>query len=350
MAGDLPGELAADLLHRPLHERVPDPVDVSGSAVRGDGVGDGAAGADVVEDVGPRDLLQDELGEQRRQEISVDELALVVDEEAAVGVAVPGDPDVGPLGPDSIDDELAVLGQERIRFVVGEVAVGDPVGGGQLDRELVEHRADHLAGHPVAAVDDDLQRLQGVDVDEREGPLAELGRDVDAFTVAAAGSVAEPGEDQVADRGDPGVAGESQRALADELHTGVGLGVVRRGDHGPAVELPLADHEIEHLRADHPGIEHVSALGDQSLTEATRHLRGLQPHVAADADAKVGGVLSAQVGEDPGERAAEQKSGVAVHLVAVQAADVIGLEDSLGDRPRSTVVVCAQVKPPVRAS
>ena len=31
----------------------------------------------------------------------------------------------------------------------------------QVDRELLEQRADEWAGHPVAAVDDDLQRLHG---------------------------------------------------------------------------------------------------------------------------------------------------------------------------------------------
>ena len=36
-----------------------------------------------------------------------DELAGAIDEEAAVGVAVPGDADVGPLGDDALDDVAA---------------------------------------------------------------------------------------------------------------------------------------------------------------------------------------------------------------------------------------------------
>ena len=43
-------------------------------------------------------LQQERLGEQRRDEVAGDELAGAVDEEAAVGVAVPGDADVGLLG------------------------------------------------------------------------------------------------------------------------------------------------------------------------------------------------------------------------------------------------------------
>jgi hypothetical protein len=37
------------------------------------------------------------LGQQRGEEVAVDERAVVVDEEAAVGVAVPGDAEVGAL-------------------------------------------------------------------------------------------------------------------------------------------------------------------------------------------------------------------------------------------------------------
>ena len=47
-----------------------------------------------------------ERGEQRGEEVAVDELAGVVDEEAAVGVAVPGDAELGALGAHLVDDEL----------------------------------------------------------------------------------------------------------------------------------------------------------------------------------------------------------------------------------------------------
>ena len=64
-----------------------------------DGVGHRPGGAHVVEDRlgagGVRSLAQQRLGQQRGEEVAVDELARVVDEEAAVGVAVPGDPEVG---------------------------------------------------------------------------------------------------------------------------------------------------------------------------------------------------------------------------------------------------------------
>ncbi len=332
---------------------MPDAVDVGGATRSRHRVGNRPARPHVVEDVGARGLLQHELGQQRREEVAVDELALVVDEEAAVGVPVPGDADVGALGPDAVDDEGAVLGQQRVRLVVGEVAVGDPVGRDQVERQPVEQRPDHLSRHAVAAIDDDLHRLDRFGVDEGERPLLELGRDVDLLRRTTTRGVAEAGEDEVADRGDAGVAGKRQGSLPDQLHPGVGLRVVGGGDHRAAVELPRADHEVEHLGAHHPGVEDVRALGLEPLAQPSCHLRSLQAHIAADADAQVADGLAAEVGENAGERPAEEEVGVAVHLAAVEAADVIGLEDPLLDRPRSAVRVAAfraQLKPPSRAS
>ena len=113
--------------------------------------------------------------------------------------------------------------------------------------------------------------------------------DVDDLDLAAARRVAKlAGEDQVADVADPRVAGERERALADELHAGVGLRVVRGGDHRTAVELVGADEEIEHLGADHPGVDDDGPLGDDPVAQPPRHLGRLQPHVAAEPDPQLG--------------------------------------------------------------
>ena len=136
-------------------------------------------------------LLEDRLGEQRGEEVAGDELARLVDEEAAVGVAVPGDAEVGALLAHLVDDERAVLGQQRVRLVVGELAVGLPVGAHELEAvEPLEHGADHRAGHAVAAVEHDLQRPHRARVDELQRRVLELGVDVDVLGGAAAGRLA----------------------------------------------------------------------------------------------------------------------------------------------------------------
>ena len=107
VAGDLAAEDAALVAHARLEERVADAVDVRACrrpprrcrrprARRGRRRGSSAPGL----------LRQQRLGEQRGEEVAVDERARVVDEEAAVGVAVPGDAEVGALVAHLVDDEL----------------------------------------------------------------------------------------------------------------------------------------------------------------------------------------------------------------------------------------------------
>ena len=97
MRRDLAGEDRVLLAHPVLDERVADAVDERRAAGRGDRARHGPAGADVVEDGSAGALAQHHLGEQRGDEVAGHELAGVVDEEAAVGVAVVGDAELGPF-------------------------------------------------------------------------------------------------------------------------------------------------------------------------------------------------------------------------------------------------------------
>ena len=211
--------------------------------------------------------------------------------------------------------------------MVGELAVGRPVGGDEVEAELLEQRADHRAGHPVAAVDDDAQRLDRAGVDELQRVGLEVFVDLDLLDGAAAGRVREARGDRAPDVLDAGVAAERDRALADELGARVGLRVVRGRAHEAAVELARADEPVEHLAADLPGVDDGRALGDHPVAVAGGELGRAEAHVAAQADAQLAGRLAAEVRQHPCERAPDRLRGVAVDLVAVQAADVVGLED-----------------------
>ncbi len=64
--------------------------------------------------------LQEHLREQADHVVALDERALLVEEEAAIEVAVPGEPDVGPLGEDRVDGR-------RLRFST-IIGFGTPFG------------------------------------------------------------------------------------------------------------------------------------------------------------------------------------------------------------------------------
>ena len=159
MAGDLAAEDRVGLAHAALEERVADAVHVRLAVVAGHRVLDRVAGAHVVDDRLARLLDQERLGEQRGDEVAGDELAVAVDEEHAVGVAVPGDADVGLLGQHPLGDGLAVLLDERVGFVDREGAVrleGEPR---RLARQLVEQLRRDQAAHAAGGVEHDVERL-----------------------------------------------------------------------------------------------------------------------------------------------------------------------------------------------
>ncbi len=102
---------------------------------------------------------------------------------------------------------------------------------------------------------------------------------------------------------------------------------MRGGAHQPAVELARADEEVEHLGADLAGVEHVCALAEHAVAVAGRELGRGQAHVASEADAQLADGLARQAREHAREPAADLLGDVAVDLLAVEAADVVGLED-----------------------
>ena len=240
MARHLAAEDGVLVAHPRLEERVADTVHERSPAGAFDDVGDCPARPHVVEDRRFGLLVEHRLGKQCGHEVAVDERALLVDEEASVGVAVPCDPEVGALVDDLAHDELPVLRQQRVGLVIGEVAVGLEVGLDQVESEALEDRPDHRAGHAVSTVDHDLERLDHTGIDELQSGLVELVPDRDVLDAPAARGIAEPFLDPRLDVADAGVARQRDRPALDELGAGVALGIVRRGAHQPAVELPAS--------------------------------------------------------------------------------------------------------------
>ena len=101
MRRDLAAEDGVVLAHAVLDVGVADAVHQRHAACALDRLRHGTARAHVVDDLAAALLPEDRLGEQRRDEVAGDEVARVVDEEAAVGVAVVGDAEVGVLLPAS---------------------------------------------------------------------------------------------------------------------------------------------------------------------------------------------------------------------------------------------------------
>ena len=92
-------------------------------------------------------------------------MAVLVDDEHAVGVAVEGQPQ-GQFVLDDVTgqvDEVVLV--QRVGRVVGEGAVQLEEQRVERDRQGVEHQWCHAAGHAVSGIRCDVQWCQGIDVD-----------------------------------------------------------------------------------------------------------------------------------------------------------------------------------------
>src|SRR6185436_4647974 len=175
VAGELAAEDGVLLAQRRLHEGVADALAYGDATVLADVLGDGAAAAQIEEDVAAGVVAEQLAGDERRREVAADRLTLLVDEGGAVGVAVEGDAEVGVVLAHRRLQVVEVLELERVGLVVGEGAVELEVERDDVDAELVEDGAVDRA-HAVGGVDGYLEA-------RRAGGALEVGEDVLAVGV-----------------------------------------------------------------------------------------------------------------------------------------------------------------------
>ena len=179
--------------------------------------------------------------------------------------------------------------------------------------------------HGVGVVDDDLELAVHFRVTAEE--FCVLGRDVEGGDLAG-GSRCGPGIrlDKGFDIGDPGGSADRHGLRAAELESVPFAGIVRGSDHDPAVGAEKSVRMIVHGRGAEAEIDDVGALFGDAFCQGLEKRFRVRPHVASDDDFPCAGV------DDEG--AADLFGDSLVELFRVNAADVVGFEDS-GHGPNS---------------
>ena len=187
---------------------------------------------------------------------------------------------------DLADDELAVLGQQRVGLVVGEAPVEVEEVRHRVDRQAIEHRGQVEARHPVGGVQDHAQVADG-----RRGPRSPGTRSTNLSSrlssrlrlpgVAASGGPARAMRPTSPMPASP----ESGSAPAVTIFMPVYCGrVVARGDAGAGVEAAVGDREVEHLGGAEPQLDDVGSRGERALGEAGGDRGRGEAHVVAHGD------------------------------------------------------------------
>jgi hypothetical protein len=118
----------------------------------GDDLLRGPDDAGVMDDLLARFLGEEGLRQQAHHVFARDEAALVVEEEAAVEIAVPGDADIRAVLNDGAGGLGLVVVQQRVRDAVGEAAVGLMIDADELQRRAggLQRFGDGVEGGPAA--------------------------------------------------------------------------------------------------------------------------------------------------------------------------------------------------------
>ncbi|SAJ11139.1 Uncharacterised protein [Klebsiella aerogenes] len=224
--------------------------------------------ARVVNDFRPRLLLQERFRQQADNVVPLNKRRLVIEQEAAVEVAVKGNPHIRLMRAHRVGGVLTALRQQRVRDTVREMAVRLVM---HLDkghrrpgrREAFLHLINHMPRRPVAGVNHQLQRTgevrqvhvahQVVNVllqhrNLAQGPATCRVHRRELVFLRQALNIAQPG-----------IAADGLRILAHQFHAVVVHRVVARGHLDTAIHPEVEGGKVDLFGTAQADIQHVGA-------------------------------------------------------------------------------------------
>ena len=188
-----------------------------------------------------------------------------------------------------------------------------------LQRQPRQQRLEPDRRHAVRAIDRDAQR-RDCGAGDSERLAHEAIHDVDAFAPASrSGRRACRLADEPLDLAQAAGLANGLGVAAADLHAVVLPGVVRRGQHDPAVRVQRIDREIQHRRRREPDVEHCRARLARAAHERLAELRGMRARVATDREPPRS--------EETHRRVPDAIRELRIEFARHEAADVIRLED-----------------------
>ena len=321
--GVLAAERGVVLGHLSLDEGVAHAGAHRGAAELGYELRHGLRRDEVVDDrgagVGGEVLLGDHGADRRGR----DGLALLVDDEAAVGVSVKGDAQIRALVHGELLQVHEVFRVQRVGFVVGEVSVEFEVERVNRQRGLLEHRGDGEPAHAIACIHGHGQGAN-VERDQR----VEVVRVVLQHILVGVGArlavvVRHAGDEFLGDAVKPGFLAHGARSGAAHLDSVVFRRVVGGGEHGSGA-VQGAGGVVQLVGAGQAEADSDQALTVDALDEGCGQCRGAIAHVVAHHDL-LGAFLTHEAAE-AGSDVADEVGADLPRLLTNDSTNVIGLD------------------------
>ena len=190
---------------------------------------------------------------------------------------------------------------------------------------MLFERVDDRPCRTVARIDDDLERLQRLDVDVCQDVLDVLVEHIDFFNLPlrAIERLEVALHHGLLNVLEPRIARNRARFLAHELHAVVLLRIVTRRDHDAAVQPIVRRREIDHLRAALPDVHDVGARLRQPLRKSATNRRSGKTNIVPDCD-----LLRM---EEIDENAPDAIGKLLIDLLWINSTDVIRAETLVAD-------------------
>ena len=138
-----------------------------------------------MHDAATRVLRQNAFRKQTDDVVALDECASLIEQEAAVEVAVPRDTHVRAMLEHRVTRNILVFQQHRVRDPVRKRPIRFVMHLDEFERQVCLERIGRDARAPVARIDDQLQRLEVLRIDVRHHVVDVLGQDVDFGPLSA---------------------------------------------------------------------------------------------------------------------------------------------------------------------
>ena len=206
------------------------------------------------------------LGDDRHELIAVDHVALLVDDDHAVGVAVERDADIGAHFID-LADEIAWRGRAAILVDVEAVWIDAELD--HVGAKLPQGLGRNLVGRPVGAIDHRPDAVEAEVLGQRAlGKLdialacaVDAGRSADLLRRRE--QVGHVAEHQLLNL-ELGIVGKLVAVRPEQLDAVIGEGIVRGGDHHAEIGAERAGEHGDGRRRHRPEQEHVHADGGEA--------------------------------------------------------------------------------------
>src|SRR5690606_5241040 len=233
-------------------------------------------------------LAQEGFSQHADDVVTLDELAVLIEEKAAIEIAIPGDTQISVMRFYGINRRRAIFFQQRIRNTVREFAIRLVMHLDEFERQKFFDTIDHQTGAAIAGIDDNFQRLQRGNIDVGQQVFYIVRSRIEHRVIAATKRRYELillGD--FLDIEQTGIATDRSRTFADEFHAVVVFGIVAgsyrdTAIHRLAIDLRMKGREVDFFGTAQTDIENIDAAVAQPIRQGLFKRLAGQSNIAAD--------------------------------------------------------------------